>query len=651
MQASHSIIHTIRSLSSNLPKKAGLALAISFALTPASHALTFDSDGDGIANDIDNCPLIANPNQWNKDGDAFGNECDDDIDGDGCANDIEIALGTKPWQAGDVPSSCVMPEGEDSDQDGLIDELDNCPSIANPGQWDKDLDGQGNECDADIDGDQCNNDIEIALGTKVWNAQSVPLNCTMPSGPDSDNDGVADSADNCPNTSNPGQWDKDGDQQGNECDDDIDGDGYSNEVEALAGTKIWDAKSFPSDSDSDGIADAQDNCPNETNTDQADLDNDQQGDVCDRDIDGDGHDNYSEIDAGTDPYDANSPGAYSGPTLVYKNTGSQQCLDGSGETLLSMNTELESANVNVSCGFSGWDGYPAPAACGFSTGEIHIFDIASQDLNKATELGYQHITNLELYTYTSIVERANTDCQAIEEPISPNGPTKENHYDALKTNTAPVIDGVAEGMWDKAEWDIIDTVWRVGKDYQHYPSASDYQGRYKVMWDQDYIYMLYEITDDVLSDVTANPLESYWNDDTVEIFVDEDNSGGNHGSEGNYNQAFAYHVSSLGDNVDWLDSSGPTLLTDHLEVKIISQGNKHIWEMRMRIYDDSYNRCGQNTPVKLFEGKEIGFSASYIDNDGASERDHMLGSVDSELHKNNEGYFNADSFGTLKLIK
>ncbi len=45
------------------------------------------------------------------------------------------------------------------------------------------------------------------------------------------------------------------------------------------------------DLDNDGIADEDDNCPLEANADQADLDNDGQGDICDSDIDGDGVDN------------------------------------------------------------------------------------------------------------------------------------------------------------------------------------------------------------------------------------------------------------------------------------------------------------------------------------------------------------------------
>jgi hypothetical protein len=42
------------------------------------------------------------------------------------------------------------------------------------------------------------------------------------------------------------------------------------------------------DTDMDGIPDSSDNCVNTPNPDQADLDNDNIGDVCDDDMDGDG---------------------------------------------------------------------------------------------------------------------------------------------------------------------------------------------------------------------------------------------------------------------------------------------------------------------------------------------------------------------------
>ena len=45
-----------------------------------------DADGDGVCDDIDNCPGQANSDQNDYDGDNTGDACDPDIDGDGIAN-------------------------------------------------------------------------------------------------------------------------------------------------------------------------------------------------------------------------------------------------------------------------------------------------------------------------------------------------------------------------------------------------------------------------------------------------------------------------------------------------------------------------------------------------------------------------------------
>ncbi len=42
-----------------------------------------DGDGDGVADEVDNCPSHANAEQLNTDGDTLGNECDSDDDNDG----------------------------------------------------------------------------------------------------------------------------------------------------------------------------------------------------------------------------------------------------------------------------------------------------------------------------------------------------------------------------------------------------------------------------------------------------------------------------------------------------------------------------------------------------------------------------------------
>ena len=51
-----------------------------------------DADGDGLANSVDNCTLLANPDQRDTDGDNYGNRCDADYDNNGVVNASDLAF-------------------------------------------------------------------------------------------------------------------------------------------------------------------------------------------------------------------------------------------------------------------------------------------------------------------------------------------------------------------------------------------------------------------------------------------------------------------------------------------------------------------------------------------------------------------------------
>ncbi|EYF05541.1 DUF4215 domain-containing protein [Chondromyces apiculatus] len=94
---------------------------------------------------------------------------------------------------------------------------------------------------------------------------------------DTDGDGVPDADDNCPTVFNPVRP-LDG---GAQADHDSDGQGDACDVCPIdAGTTACTPPN-PDDSDGDGIPNASDNCPTEPNPDQADQDGDGRGDACD----------------------------------------------------------------------------------------------------------------------------------------------------------------------------------------------------------------------------------------------------------------------------------------------------------------------------------------------------------------------------------
>ncbi len=131
-------------------------------------------------------------------------------------------------------------ESKDSDGDGVGDNTDNCFITANLDQLDSDQDLKGDACDNDIDGDNVNNSDD-----------AYPLDPTESK--DTDNDTVADGLDNCPAIANPSQEDANSDQEGDACDDDIDGDTVNNSDDAFP----LDATETQ-DTDNDGVGDGKD---------------------------------------------------------------------------------------------------------------------------------------------------------------------------------------------------------------------------------------------------------------------------------------------------------------------------------------------------------------------------------------------------------
>jgi len=219
-----------------------------------------------------------------------------------------------------------------------------------------------------------------------------------------------------------------------------------------------------------------------------------------------------------------------------------------------------------------------------------------------------------------------------------------NRYAAPFADIAPVVDGVVDPAWSNAPWDTLAYNYLAGTSM---PGPTDLFARYKAVWDARHLYLLVEVVDDSVSDRTANPLSNWWNDDAVEIFLDEDHSGGDH----QYNfSAWAYHVSTKYDAVDYGDDEQPHLFNDHMEVRRAQTGHTSVWEFAILVYGKDYTLAGPNTPVTLSAPKTMGFSLAYCDNDGKTSRESFVGSVNTPGHLNNEGYLDASVFGSLDLL-
>lgn len=236
------------------------------------------------------------------------------------------------------------------------------------------------------------------------------------------------------------------------------------------------------------------------------------------------------------------------------------------------------------------------------------------------------------------------DCQIGSESALTEA-MEEGIFKAHKTSLPIQIDGCGkDSIWSNVGWYSMNYLWMGSK-----VDAIDYHGRFKLAWDSHYLYILVEVIDEKLNPTLGNGVENYWKGDYVEVFIDEDNSGGNHKFN---HQAFAYHVSTEGHAIDKNTLQETVFFDDHVDVQRSQEGNRYLWEMAIKLFDNQFDESTTNNiPVKIFAQKSIGFSIAYGDNDGNNSRENFMGSKKTHGDQNNDGYINADVFGSILFIE
>lgn len=174
----------------------------------------FDSDGDDVADGVDNCPTHQNPSQADdNDLDTLGDPCDADDDNDGLDDATESGI-FDPRRKNLITNYRPNFQRNDLDGDGFVDGVDVCPN--HPFACENLENPDNPDCLGVIDNPAGDRNIlpESRCG-------SYPLG-------DIDNDGRTNTEDNCVFIPNPRQLDLDADGKGNACDLDDDNDDNSN---------------------------------------------------------------------------------------------------------------------------------------------------------------------------------------------------------------------------------------------------------------------------------------------------------------------------------------------------------------------------------------------------------------------------------------
>ncbi len=245
---------------------------------------------------------------------------------------------------------------------------------------------------------------------------------------------------------------------------------------------------------------------------------------------------------------------------------------------------------------------------------------------------------------------------------------------AANVSAIPVIDGAGDDdCWQNTAWQPIDQVWI---DYGESVDSEDFTGQYKICWSSEtnLVYFLVEIVDDTFIDGYFYPDGGYPNYDIVEIFIDEDKSGGMHVFDDNNDlgpnaeNAFSYHIVPAVapeeggeavtdkwacdiDGTGWGDRTIPNYDNHFPEFALKKTDGKYYWEFSMQVHNDTYDHDNpENSLTDLSEGKIMGLTVAYCDNDQPDgERDNFFGSVSVTAAKYNDHWKDADDYGTIML--
>ncbi len=218
---------------------------------PTDSSQWYDRDGDGygdnpLGNNSDDCPDTPAGLAVDENGCA---DSERDSDNDGVMDDVDVCPSEDASGYDDDNDGCI----DDSDHDGVLDDVDLCANEDASG-----YDANGDGCIDDTDGDGVKDDTDICRLEDASGFDSNADGCID----DTDGDLVKDDVDQCPTVNSTG-WDNDGDG----CIDDTDADTVLDPLDDCPGTPAGalinstGCADVQRDTDGDTVNNAVDECP------------------------------------------------------------------------------------------------------------------------------------------------------------------------------------------------------------------------------------------------------------------------------------------------------------------------------------------------------------------------------------------------------
>ncbi|MBC7390451.1 MAG: T9SS type A sorting domain-containing protein, partial [Opitutaceae bacterium] len=234
--------------------------------------------------------------------------------------------------------------------------------------------------------------------------------------------------------------------------------------------------------------------------------------------------------------DNSSPFSYSTSSLTVGNhTITVKATDSNGKTAESAPVQISVTPVVVSSDVSVQLNKPANGsnyiqgslvelgASASSTGGATItnvsFIIDGKEVFSDVSSPFEYsVSNLSVGAHSIMVKATDSNGKsASTSPVNINIttntiPTSTENVTIPKPSAVPMVDGIVDDVWNKVETlniskEIIPSI----------TGPADLSGNYKTMWDNNYIYVLVNVTDDIKINDSGN---EYFRDDAVELFFD-----------------------------------------------------------------------------------------------------------------------------------
>ncbi len=190
-----------------------------------------------------------------------------------------------------------------------------------------------------------------------------------------------------------------------------------------------------------------------------------------------------------------------------------------------------------------------------------------------------------------------------------------------QATVAPIIDGTADDAWFVAERNKIDN-----KFYSLISSPNDLSAGYKVMFDQNNLYLLVDVSDDMLKNDSTDDYQ----DDAIEIYIDADNSKSTAYGENDYQFIFAW------DKTSPQMQEGKHNRTEGVQFAMVTTDTGYRMEAKF-----PWSTLG----TKLSGGTSIGLEVQVDDDDDGGDRDSKI----IWFGNSDNAWENPQSFGNAML--